>query len=112
MAQGADWARLPAASGLVERAREGLVSGGMAITSDGTPVLMGAVPVRLPEGRFGAVLIGEVLDEQLLAQLSAPLEPRRGRRGDGLGAAPGHRTGAGASPTARRSPVALPTPAS
>ena len=74
VAQGADWARLPAASGLVERAREGLVSGGMAVTTDGTPVLMGAVPVRLPEGRFGAVLIGEVLDEQLLAQLSAPLE--------------------------------------
>ena len=74
VAEGAGWVGLPGAAALVERAQRGLVAGGLAVDRYGTVVLMGVVPVRLPEGRFGAVLVGNVIGPAQMAQIAAPLD--------------------------------------
>ena len=85
------WPRL-ARSPIAERARAGIAGGGLAVADGGELIQFAAVPVAMPDKRFGAVILGQVVRQEMVDAVGGPLGPalwvrtsaqgRRGRLGD------------------------------
>jgi diguanylate cyclase (GGDEF)-like protein len=68
---GVRWGRLPGAGRLARSARAGLVSSGLAISSNGEPVQFAAAP--LPGGRE-ALVVERALDREKVEDIARPLD--------------------------------------
>ena len=87
-----EWPRLVTDSSVVERASVGIAGGGLGLAGRGEPVQFAAVPVRVAGARFGVIVLGRVIQPEMLDAVSGPLGPklwietsvgaRRGRLGD------------------------------
>ncbi len=69
-----DWTLLRPRGPLVRRVGLGIAEGGVAVASDGRPVLFAAVPVRISGPRSGVIVVGEPIKAVDLEEVARPLD--------------------------------------
>ena len=86
------WPRLLTRSRTVERASVGIAGGGLGVAGRGELIEFAAVPVPMPGARFGVMILGRVVGQEMIDVVGGPLGPalwietsvgtRRGRLGE------------------------------
>ena len=86
------WPRLVTDSRTVERASAGIAGGGLGVADRGKLIQFAAVPVPMPGARFGMMILGRVVQPEMVDAAGGPLGPelwietsvgtRRGRLGE------------------------------
>ncbi len=69
------WPRLVTDSAVVERASTGIAGGGLGLAQLGEPIQFAAVPVRIPGPKFGVMILGRVIQPEMLDAVGGPLGP-------------------------------------
>lgn len=69
------WPRLVTDSAVVERTSTGIPGGGLGLAQLGEPIQFAAVPVRIPGPKFGVMILGRVIQPEMLDAVGGPLGP-------------------------------------